>query len=141
MFTVDSGASDSVVLASVGRGVPLVDCDKVGLEYEVVNGGVVVNLGEKHAEVRTPSGAKASCLMCLQDVDAHKPLSAVSKHVAAGNQVIFDEKDPHIRLSTGEKMKMRCSGFTHEVDLEVGNAGFARPTAQTPHVTGHKFAP
>ena len=60
VVAVDSGASDTVVPPSVGRGLPLVDySDKVGLEYEVANGGVVVNRGEKHAEVRTSSGAKS----------------------------------------------------------------------------------
>ena len=44
---------------SLGKELPLVDSDKVGLEYEVANGAVVVNLGEKHAEVRTSSGAKS----------------------------------------------------------------------------------
>ena len=57
VFTVDSGASDTVVPPSVGKGLPLVDSDKVGLEYDVANGGVAVNLGEKHAEVRTSLGA------------------------------------------------------------------------------------
>ena len=85
VFTVDSGASDTVVPPSVGRGLPLVDSDKVGLEYELASGGVVVNLGEKHAEVRTSSGATSSFLMSLQAVDVHKPLLAVSKLVAAGN--------------------------------------------------------
>ena len=129
VFTVDSGASDTVVPPSVGRGLPLVDSDKVGLEYEVANGGVVVNLGEKHAEVRTSSSAKNSFLMSFQVVDVHKPLLAVSKLVAAGNKVIFDEHDPHILLSTGEKMKMRCSGG-YEVDVWVGNPGFTRQNAR-----------
>ena len=115
---------------SVGRGLPLADSDKVGLEYEVANGGVVVNLGEKHDEVRTSSGAKSSFLMSFQVVDVHKPLLAVSKLVAAGNKVIFDENDPQILLSSGEKMKMRCSGGTYEVDVWVGSPGFTRQTTR-----------
>ena len=57
VFTVDSGASETVVPPSVGRGLPLVDSDKVGLEHEVANGGVVVNLGEnmlKYGLLRVP---------------------------------------------------------------------------------------
>ena len=96
VFTVDSGASDTVVPPSVGRGLALVDSDKVGLEHLVANGGVVMNLGEKHAEVRTSSGAKSSFLTSFQVVDVHKPLLAVSKLVAEGNKVILDENDPHI---------------------------------------------
>ena len=104
------------------------DSDKVGLEYEVANDGVVVHLGEKHAEVRTSSNARSSLLMSLQVVDVHKPLLAVSKLVAAGNKVVFDDKDPHILLSSGEKMKMRCSGGTYEVDVWVRSPGFTRQT-------------
>ena len=103
VFTVDSGAPDSVVPLSVRLGLPLMDSDKVGLEYEVASGGDVVTLGEKHAEVRTSSNAKSSFLMIFQVVDVRKPLLSVSKLVAGGNKVVFDDKDPHILLSTGDK--------------------------------------
>ena len=88
----------------------------------------MVNLGEKHAEVRTSSGAKSSLLMNFQVVDVHKPLLAVSKLDAAGNKVIFDEHDPHILLSPGENMKMRFSGGAYEVDVWDRNPGFTRQT-------------
>ena len=130
VFTVDIGASDTVVPRSVGKGLLLVDSDKVGLEYEVATSGVVVNFGDKHAEVRTSSGAESSFMMSFQAVDVHKPLLAVSKLVAAGNKVIFDENDPHILLSSGDKMKMRCSGGTYEVDTCDRNPGFARQTTR-----------
>ena len=90
VFTVDSGASDTVVSPSVGKGLLLVDTDKVGLEYEVANGGVVVNLGEKHAEVRTSSGAKSSFLMSFQVVDVHK-------HFARGEQARCRWQPGHLR--------------------------------------------
>ena len=89
-----------------------------------------MNLGEKHAEVRTSSGAKSSFLISFQVVDVHKPLLAVSKLVAAGKKVIFDENDPRILLSTGEKMKMICSGGAYEVDVWVRNPGFTRQTTR-----------
>ena len=130
VFTVDNGASDTVISPSVGRGLPLVDTDKVGLEYEVANGGVVVNLGEKHAEVRTSSGAKSSFLMSFHFVDVHELLLAVSKLVAAGNKIIFDENDPHFLPVDWRKMKMRCSGDTYEVDVWFRNPGLTRQTTR-----------
>ena len=110
--------------------MPRVDSEKVGLEYEVANGGVVVNLGEKHAEVRTSSSAKSSFLMSFKVVDVHKPLLAASKLVAAGNKVIFDDNDPHILLSIGDKMKVRRSGGTHEVNVWVRNPRFTKQTTR-----------
>ena len=52
VLTVDSGASDTVLPPSVARNVPLAHTSKVGTEYEVANGGVVLNLGEKKAEMK-----------------------------------------------------------------------------------------
>ena len=56
MLTVDSSASDTVMPPHVACNVPRMPSPKVGIEYEVANGGVVINLGEKHAEMRTKEG-------------------------------------------------------------------------------------
>ena len=130
ILTVDSGASDTVLPPSVARNVPLVSSDKVGIEYEVANGGVVINLGERHAEISTGEGHKNTFLMSFQVVEVHKPLLAVSKLVAAGHKVIFDDKSPHILLSTGEKLAMRCTGGTYEIDIWIRNPLFSRPAAR-----------
>ena len=130
VFTVDSGDSDTVVPPSVRKGLLPVDSDKAGLEHAVANGGVVVNLGETHADVITSSGPKSSFLTSVEVVEVHKPLLAVGKLVAAGSKVIFDENDPHILLSTREKMKIRFSGGTYEVDVWVRNPGFTRQAAR-----------
>ena len=130
VLTVDSGASDTVIPPSVARHLPLINSDKVGIEYEVANGGVVVNLGERRAEVSTKMGHANTFLMSFQVVDVHKPLLAVSKLVAAGHKVIFDKDEPHILLSTGEKVHMRCSGGTYEIEVWIKNPGFTRPTAR-----------
>ena len=46
VLTVDSGASETVVPPDVASCLPLLHTSQVGAEYEVTNGGVVVNLGE-----------------------------------------------------------------------------------------------
>ena len=46
-LTVDSGASDTVIPANMLAWIELMHSPKVGTEYEVANGEVVHNLGEK----------------------------------------------------------------------------------------------
>ena len=90
----------------------------------------MVNLGEKQAEVITKMGNKTSMLMNFQVVKVHKPLLAVSRLVEAGHKVSFDKEDCHIRPTSGEKLPMRCTGATYEVELWIKNLGFARPTGR-----------
>ena len=91
---------------------------------------MVVNLGERQAEVITKFGNQVSFLMNFQVVKVHKPLLAVSRLVEAGHSVVFDKTDCHIRLSTGERVPMRCTGGTYEVELWVRNPGFTRQVAR-----------
>ena len=113
VLTVDSGASDTVVPPRAARNLPLLHSPKVGVEYRVANGGVIVNLGERRATVKTKMGSDASFIMSFQFVRVHKPLLVVSRLVGAGHKVLFDKVDPHILLSTGEKVGMSCVGSTH----------------------------
>ena len=110
----------------VGKALTLHPTDKVGLEYEVANGGVITNLGERRGEIKTSLESKHSFLMSFQVVEVHKPLLAVSKLVSAGHKVVFDRNDPHIMLDNGEKVKMSCTGGTYEIDIWIRNPGFTR---------------
>ena len=134
ILTVDSGASDTVIPPHVGCNIPLSHTYRVGMEYEVANGGVLYNLGEKRANVLMSRESDTPFLMSFQVAKVHKPLLAVSKLVEAGNNVIFDKHDPHILLFTGQKLPMVCNGGTYEVEVWIENpgspldpaAGFAR---------------
>ena len=123
-ITVDSGASDTVVPPSFARNCPLLHSPKVGIEYEVANGESVFNLGEKRCTMRTSKDATTNFLMSFQVVEVHKPLLAVSKLIEAGHQVLFNKENPHILLSTGEKMPMMLVGGTYEVELWIRNPSF-----------------
>ena len=133
VLTVDSGASDTVIPPSVARKVPMLMGTKIGTQYEVANGGVISNLGEKRCVLRTGPGSP-EMLMTFQVVEVHKPLLAVSKIVEAGNSVCFEKEDPHIKLKGGGKIPMRCVNGTYEIELWVKNepgepdAGFNRPS-------------
>ena len=82
--------------ASCGPEFAFVALFQVGVEYEVANGGVIVNLGERRATVKTKMDSDASFIMYFQVVEVHKPLLAVSRLVEAGHKVLFDAVDPHI---------------------------------------------
>ena len=127
VLTVDSGASDTVVPPHVAKHLPLLPSPKVGMEYEVADGGVVVNLGERKGEIKTSLNGTSSFIMSFQVVEVHNPLLAVSRLIEAGHRVIFDKKDPRILLSNNEKVLMNCVGGTYEIEVWIKNPGFTRP--------------
>ena len=51
IVTVDSGASDTVLPPNIARIIPMLRSPKVGTRYEVANGGIIENLGEKICNV------------------------------------------------------------------------------------------
>jgi hypothetical protein len=127
VLTVDSGASDTVLPPDIASNVPLLHSAKVGTEYEVANGGVVINLGERKAEMKLKESDASSMLMSFQVVEVHKPLLAVSRLVENGHRVSFDKHDPHILLGNGTKVPMRCNLGTYEVEVYILNPGFTGP--------------
>ena len=75
---------------------------KVATEYEVANGHVVHNLGQRRAIMRIAEKSKDELDISFQVVeDVHKPLLAVSSIVKQGHKVVFAEKDAHIDLKGG----------------------------------------
>ena len=118
---VDSGASDTVIPLSVACNLSLLHSPRVGIEYEMANGGVLTNLGERQGKVIMSRDSDAPFLMSFQVVEVHKPLLAVSRLVAAVHEVHFDKENPHIILSTGQKHPMLCNGGTYEVEIWIEN--------------------
>ena len=123
---VDSAASDTVLLPTVARSLPMLHSSRAGTEYEVANGGVIFNFGEGQAEVVTKLGSKTSFLTMFQVVEVHKHLLAVSRLVEAGHKVHFDKDACYILMSAGGKIPTRCTGGTCEVGFWMCNPGFTR---------------
>ena len=71
VLTVDSGACETVVPPNVASCLPLMHTSQGGTEYEVANGGVVVNLGERRADIITKLDRKTSLVMSFQVVKVH----------------------------------------------------------------------
>ena len=107
--------------------IELMHSPKVGTEYEVANGEVVHNLGEKKCIMKITEKAKDELEIAFQVVeDIHKPLLAVSSIVAQGHKVVFAEKDAHILLTSGVSIPMRHVNGTYELDVWIKNPGSTR---------------
>ena len=130
---VDSGASDTVVPQTVCPGAELHWTPKVGIEYEIADGGTLDNLGERRCLLKTSESANAkdAFMMAFQVVDVNKPLLLVFKVCEQGHSVLF-EKDRGALLVQGDpksRIEFRKVGGTCELDvwLKPSESFFARP--------------
>ena len=117
-LTVDSGASDTVVPPRFCAWSSIFHTEKVGTEYEVANGQVVQNLGERTCTIKVGDRIGELNIAC-QVVEVHKPLLAVSSLTAQGHKVIFAHQDDHIVLSNNEKLPLRNVNGVFELDVWV----------------------
>ena len=137
---VDSGASDTVVPPSVCKAALLRHTSRVGITYEVADGGEARNLGERVCEVKTDEASQGGMQMSFQVVDKlTKALLSVHKVCAQGHDVVFFEKKGNYILVGGQpdaRIPLRAVGGTYELDVWLrpsdagdgsGKAGFARP--------------
>ena len=128
-LTVDSGASDTVVPPQFCSWPTSLHTDKVGTEYEVANGQVVYNLGERRCTIKA-SELVGELNIAFQVVEVHKPLLAVSSLTAQGHKVIFAASDDHILLANGVKLPLRNINGVFELDVWIkkdpSEPGFAR---------------
>ena len=87
VFTVDSGASDTVVPPGVCSLAPLHHTEKVGTEHEFANSAIITNLGERRCLMRT-SEKGAIINMKWQVVDVHKPFLFLGKMNDQGHDCV-----------------------------------------------------
>ena len=74
---------------------------KRGVEYEVANGVVIPNLGEKTFLFTTDEGSERK--ITAQVCEVNKGLLSIRKVVKAGNRVVFDDDYSYIQdKATGE---------------------------------------
>ncbi len=127
-ITVDSGASETVAPLNMAMHVPIESSEASlrGAKYEVANGGVLHNKGEKNCIVQAFGGSAK--LLCFQVCDVHKPLLAVSKLCEAGNAVVFHPDWSYIEnLKTGERTTLEKKDGLYELRVWVRSAkGFTR---------------
>ena len=75
---------------------------KRGVEYEVADGHIIPNLGEK--KFRGFSGEGKGKDITAQVCDVNKALLSVWKIVAAGNKVIFEKEGAYIEDPGGRQI-------------------------------------
>ena len=91
-FTVDSGASATVVGEDMVKAVPAQNV-RPDVVYEVADGSHIPHLGEKQFRAVTDCGLARK--MCTQVTEVNKALLSVSRIVSAGNRIVFDSGELH----------------------------------------------
>ena len=118
--TVDSGASETVAPLKMAEHIPIRDSPASlrGASYEVANGAVIRNLGERRCILQNMGGTEK--LLSFQVCDVHKPLLAVSQLVKTGHAVVFHPEWSYIEnLATGEKMTLEQREGLYELKAWV----------------------
>jgi len=127
-MAVDSGASESVVSEEMLTRVTTVegDAQKKGVQYEVADGTLIPNLGEKKFVAVSDGGVTRQ--MKAQVCEVNKALLSVHRVVQAGNRVVFSASGSFVQdEQTGETMELVEKGGMYMLRLWVKAQGFGGP--------------
>ena len=107
-LAVDSGATETVMGEDMLMSVETKPghASKKGVRYEVANGTIIPNLGEKQFKGISEEGTTRG--ITAQICDVNKGLLSVKKMAKAGNRVVFDEDGSYIEdKRSGERMWLK----------------------------------
>ena len=127
-MVVDSGSSESVMSEDMLTRVTTVGgyAHKKGAQYEVADGALIPNLGEKKF-VRVSDGG-VTRQMKAQVCEVNKALLSVHRVVQAGNRVVFSARGSFVQdEQTGETMELVEKGGVYMLRLCVKAQGFGGP--------------
>ena len=118
---VDSGASETVMGANMLEGVETKEgaASKRGVRYQVANGVMIDNLGEKRFMGTSVEGIARGLI--AQVADVNKALLSVSRLVKGGHRVVFDEESYIEDKQSGERMWLREDKGMYALTLWVKN--------------------
>jgi len=125
-MAVDSGASESVVSDEMLTRVTTVEGEamKKGVQYEVADGTLIPNLGEKKFIAVSDNGVARQ--MRAQVCEVNKALLSVHRVVQAGNRVVFAASGSYVEdEQTGETMELVEKGGMYMLKLWVKAQGFS----------------
>ena len=132
--TLDSGAAEHVCPRNM---LPEIAVQPGGKKrhYVAANGTRIQDEGEKVVPFTTGEGQARK--VRFRAAEVMKPLISMVKVVAAGNDVVLDRTNPHIRhRKSGAVTKLGCQNGVYTLDMWVdsGTLGpvFGRPGKQTP---------
>ena len=129
-MAVDSGASETVLAEEMLETVEVREGDakKRGVQYEVADGTLIPNLGEKVFVAVGENGSLRR--MRAQVCDVNKALLSVRRVTQAGNKVVFEKDGGWIEDgATGEKIWLKERDGMYILKLWVKRGGNA-PTAK-----------
>ena len=124
-MAVDSGASESVVNEEQLNGIETLEGEakKRGIQYEVADGTLIPNLGEKKYMAVSDTGVCRH--MRSQVCDVNRALLSAHRCVQAGNKVVFAASGSYIEdEATGEVMLLKEQGGMYMLKLWVKAQGF-----------------
>jgi len=119
-MAVDSGASESVVADDMIAKVAKLEGDAMrkGVRYEVADGTLIPNLGEKQFVAVSDGGVMRQ--MKAQVCDVNKALLSVHRVAQAGNRVVFSAHGSFVQdEETGERMPLEEKGGMYMLKLWV----------------------
>ena len=132
-MTVDSGATETVINDDMLQNIDTKQGNayKRGVKYEVANGEVIDNLGEKTFEGVLESGEVRG--VTAQVCDVNKALMSVRKMVNAGNRVVFEPNGGYIEnMHTGSKIDMMDKGGMYTIKMWVQRPFHRQADARRP---------
>ena len=119
-MAVDSGATETVVGENMVTSIETKEgpASRRGVNYEVADGTLIPNLGEKKFTAVSEEGLARN--ITAQVCSVNKALLSVKKMVKAGNKVVFDEEGSYVEdKRTGEKMWMKEDGGMYMLKMWV----------------------
>ena len=119
-FAVDSGATETVIKTGTLDHIPVREGEakRKGTKYEVANGDVIPNLGEKMFLAQSEEGIQRT--ITAQVADVNRDLLSLSRAVRNGAQVVFHPSGSFIQdLTTQEKMWLKEESDMHTLRMWV----------------------
>ena len=123
-MAVDSGASESVMNEDALISVPTTEGDakKKGVRYEVADGTLIPNLGEKSFLALDEMGNVKD--MRIQVCDVNKSLLSVRRVAQAGNRVVLEDNGGYIEnKQSGERMSLKMRDGMYMLKMWVPKGG------------------
>ena len=127
---VDSGASESVFMENTAAFLALEEGEpkKNGVQYEIADGSLIPNLGERRIPVIGEQGQRRNLKVQVSEVN--KNLLSVRRITAAGNRVVFEADHGYIEdKTTGEKLWLKLEEGMYMLTLWA-----KRPASKSPGV-------
>ena len=114
---LDSGATESVCAEDMLTNVETVEgeAQKRGVQYEVADGTLIPNLGEKRFVAVNELGIQRH--MTMQVCEVSKALMSASKVVKARNRIVLDEESYVEDKETGDRMPLKEEGGMYIMKL------------------------